>query len=233
MTARAAVPLWRAQEIDACVAWARRMLADPDALILDTETTNLSGYVCEIAIIRMDGSVVLDTLVNPEAPNSATHIHGITREMTWDQPTFADLEPELRRLLHGKTVVVYNAMYDSSVLEREISRMCTPDDETLAWLCEKDHTLSIWARQPFNVYWRLRDHQHLVQSHSWWWRERVRWECAMDEYAVFVGEPRGYKRGYKWQPLRGGHRALGDCLACLEVIKRMANTPISTEIEMQ
>ncbi len=229
MTAERVLPDWRAREIDEVVCWAQRMLANPDTLILDTETTDLAGYICEIGIIRMDGSIVLDTLVNPEAHNSATHIHGITREMTWGAPTFACLEPELRRLLHGHTVVVYNAMYDSSVLEREISRMCTPSDEALAWLIKKDHTLSMWARQPWDAYWHHQEHLMLVQSHSWWWRDQIKWECAMDAYAVFAGEPRGYRRGYKWQPLRGGHRAVGDCLACLELIKRMAATKLSTE----
>lgn len=46
--------------------------------------------------------------------------------------------------------------------------------------------------------------------------------CAMLQYAAFVGE---IKRGggYKWQKLPGGnHTSLGDCLAVLELIKRMA-----------
>lgn len=217
----------RAREIDDTIEWARRMLAS-DALILDTETTDLHGYVCEIGIIRMDGTLVYEQLINPQTPNRASHIHGITDAMVWSMPTFADIELELRRLLHGRTVVVYNAMYDSGVLEREIQRLCTPSDEALAWLIDKDHSLSMWDRQ-WNPYGRHSAYLSMVQEHSWWWRDRIAWTCAMEQYAYFVGEPLRYKRGYKWQPLRGGHRAVGDCRACLEVIRRMAGTKLSTE----
>jgi DNA polymerase-3 subunit epsilon len=55
------------------------------------------------------------------------------------------------------------------------------------------------------------------------------WECAMERYAQFVGQ-RSYRRsGYVWQKLprkaeyRGKkHQAVDDCLATLDVIRRMA-----------
>jgi DNA polymerase-3 subunit epsilon len=55
------------------------------------------------------------------------------------------------------------------------------------------------------------------------------WECAMERYAQFVGQ-RSYRRGgYVWQKLprkieyRGKkHQAIDDCLATLDVIRRMA-----------
>jgi DNA polymerase-3 subunit epsilon len=51
-----------------------------------------------------------------------------------------------------------------------------------------------------------------------------KWECAMHQYARFVGEPskRG-GRGYRPQKLPGGdHTALGDALATLRLIEGMA-----------
>lgn len=48
------------------------------------------------------------------------------------------------------------------------------------------------------------------------------WQCAMEEYAQWYGNWNDYHKSYKWQRLEGGHRALSDCLACLEYIKRMA-----------
>jgi DNA polymerase-3 subunit epsilon len=54
--------------------------------------------------------------------------------------------------------------------------------------------------------------------------ELPRWECAMRQYARFVGEPakRG-SRGYRPQKLPGGnHTALGDALATLRLIEGMA-----------
>lgn len=56
------------------------------------------------------------------------------------------------------------------------------------------------------------------------------WACAMEQYAAFVGDWSDYHGNYRWQPLPGGdHTAIGDCKATLEVIKRMAAAPLSTE----
>jgi len=48
-------------------------------------------------------------------------------------------------------------------------------------------------------------------------------ECLMDLYAQWCGEYSTYHGNYKLQPLNGGHRALGDCLATWELIKIMAS----------
>jgi DNA polymerase III subunit epsilon len=48
-------------------------------------------------------------------------------------------------------------------------------------------------------------------------------DCVMECYAAFVGEWNDYHGNFRWQRLPSGdHSALGDCLATLEVIKRMA-----------
>jgi DNA polymerase-3 subunit epsilon len=53
--------------------------------------------------------------------------------------------------------------------------------------------------------------------------ELPRWECAMRQYAKFVGEPAKRGVGYRLQKLPGGdHTALGDALATLHLIKGMA-----------
>jgi DNA polymerase III epsilon subunit-like protein len=49
------------------------------------------------------------------------------------------------------------------------------------------------------------------------------WECAMRRYAAYVGEP-SKRGGYRSQKLIGGdHSALGDALATLRLIKKMAS----------
>lgn len=230
----------RTKEVASMRDWARALLASPDALILDSETTGLDGYLCEISIIRMDGSTVLNTLVNPQEPNGATHIHGITDDMTWSAPTFEQLEPELRRILHGHTVVVYNAVFDSGVLEREVRRLCMPSAQQLAWLVETDW--GEWGQN--NIYLRewqgesrwlriirdgARDYRYLVDEHADWWIGRSDWQCAMEAYATYVGEWHDSYHDYRYQPLGGGHRALGDCLTCLNVLIEMAATVGLTE----
>jgi len=53
--------------------------------------------------------------------------------------------------------------------------------------------------------------------------ELPRWECAMRQYARFVGEPSKRGRGYRPQKLPGGdHTALGDALATLHLVEGMA-----------
>jgi DNA polymerase-3 subunit epsilon len=57
------------------------------------------------------------------------------------------------------------------------------------------------------------------------------YQCAMKRYAEFYGDWRGHQRGFRWQPLQGGnHRALGDCLATLNVLKKMATADLQGEI---
>jgi DNA polymerase-3 subunit epsilon len=51
----------------------------------------------------------------------------------------------------------------------------------------------------------------------------ARWECAMLKHAEWVGEWNDYHGSFRWQRLQGGdHSALGDCIATLETIKKMA-----------
>jgi DNA polymerase-3 subunit epsilon len=45
----------------------------------------------------------------------------------------------------------------------------------------------------------------------------------MIKHAEWVGEWDDYHRSFRWQKLQGGdHSALGDCLATLEIIKKIA-----------
>ena len=49
------------------------------------------------------------------------------------------------------------------------------------------------------------------------------WDCAMLQYAQFVGEWDDYRNKYRWHKLRGGdHTAVGDCQATLALIKEIA-----------
>jgi DNA polymerase III subunit epsilon len=55
-------------------------------------------------------------------------------------------------------------------------------------------------------------------------------QCVMQWYSQFVGDWNEYRGGYRWQKLpNGDHSALGDCLATLEVLKRMANSSLAEE----
>lgn len=47
-------------------------------------------------------------------------------------------------------------------------------------------------------------------------------DCLMQWWAQYCGDWSSYYNNYKWQPLNGGHRALGDCLAALDLLREMA-----------
>ena len=70
---------------------------------------------------------------------------------------------------------------------------------------------------------------------EWHWDEDrlgSKWQCAMLAYAAFVGQWHDYYKSFTWQPLpKGNHQASGDCQATLELIKRMAASKLSTEVE--
>lgn len=50
----------------------------------------------------------------------------------------------------------------------------------------------------------------------------IKADCIMEWYAQFCGQWSDYHQSYKWQPLGGGHDALGDCKAALGVLRGMA-----------
>ncbi len=49
-------------------------------------------------------------------------------------------------------------------------------------------------------------------------------DCIMEWYAQYCNEWSEYHQSYRWQPLSGGHDALGDCRAALATLNEMART---------
>jgi hypothetical protein len=58
------------------------------------------------------------------------------------------------------------------------------------------------------------------------WLDAQEWEeCAMEQYATFYGAWHDYWGNYTWQPLNGGHRALGDVRTVITRLEEMAAYP--------
>jgi DNA polymerase III subunit epsilon len=178
--------------------FAQALLAHPDLVILDTETTDLNGYLVQIAVLRAsDGAVLLDTLVNPCCAISpeAQRVHGITAEQTTGAPKFVDIEKALREALSGKLVAIYNADFDLGILRREVLRMWeeagVPDTDPAQGVDD--------------------------------WFYNAAFVDVMLPYSAWIGDWNDRQHSYKWQRLPGGdHTALGDCHATLAVLRRMA-----------
>lgn len=181
---------------DQACRWARSLLERTEWVILDTETTGLdhSAEAVQIAVVAPSGATLIDTLVRPTGliPPEATAIHGITNAMVALAPPFTEIYPRLQEIVGGKTIVAYNAAFDSRILDQTCRR-------------------------------------HRVQPLV------ARWECAMEQYARFVGQWSARTNSYTWQRLprpaharHRRHQAIDDCLATLEIIRTMAALTVSS-----
>ena len=118
---------------DAAITWARDLLAG-EFLVLDTETSGLNaGYheIVQIAVINQAGDVLLDTYVQPQCPErliergdgvSASDINGITPDMLTAAPTWPEVAEQLRQIVAGKPVVIYNAAFDEAMIAGDCER---------------------------------------------------------------------------------------------------------------
>jgi DNA polymerase III epsilon subunit-like protein len=115
------------------IAWAREIVSNPDVVYCDTETTGLGVHarICDIAVIAQDGTVLLDTLVNPgePIPEGASKVHGITDEMVANELTWLTIREEVDRAIRGKTVVIYNRGYDEPILQQHNESLGYPHFE--------------------------------------------------------------------------------------------------------
>lgn len=101
----------------------REIVADPLAVLLDTETTGFSreSEVLEIAVVNtVDGVILLDTLVWPsgEIPLEATEVHGITSEDVLGYPEWPDVYGMLFEVLAGRRVVIWNKGFDIRIIRQ-------------------------------------------------------------------------------------------------------------------
>ncbi len=187
----------------AAVECARAWIA-ADALILDTETTGLGddAEVVEIAVIDCAGEVLLDTLVRPSVPvpAEATAIHGITNAMLADAPVWSEIHDRFCSLVEGRQVVIYSRDFDIRLISQTARRY------------------GLQAPQCLDLMF-----------------DRGAVHCAMRAYAAFRNEWSEEKGQYRWQKLSAAaaqqgvkvgnaHRALGDCLMTLGVLREMARS---------
>lgn len=95
--------------------------------MLDTETTGLNDddEIIEISLIDLKGRVKLDSLVQCQhetIPAGAARVHGITKDMLSEAPTFPELWRQLKPLLASYELLIYNAEYDEKMLHQTAKR---------------------------------------------------------------------------------------------------------------
>ncbi|MGW7071869.1 3'-5' exonuclease [Streptomyces sp. NPDC054855] len=111
---------WGAEQ-EAVTRWARGVLADPELLVFDVQTTGLtSPWAAQIAALDLKGTVLFNELVDPRAAmeHQAVALHGITPELATAAAPFAELLDRLTAIFHARRCVAYPLSFDRGVLER-------------------------------------------------------------------------------------------------------------------
>lgn len=100
-------------------------------IILDTETTGLDAAlghrILEVAAVelidrRLTGNH-LHRYINPEraSEEGALQVHGLSEDFLRDKPKFGEIAPELLDFISGAELVIHNASFDLSFLNKEFA----------------------------------------------------------------------------------------------------------------
>ncbi len=112
-------------------------------VVFDLETTGLSPFsgdrICEIGAVKIVNEKIVDrfwSLVNPERELSfeAYKVNRITPDMLESAPKISEVLPEFLNFIKGTKIAAYNAGFDLSFLNMELTRLNMPvisDDQVI------------------------------------------------------------------------------------------------------
>jgi DNA polymerase III subunit epsilon len=102
-------------------------------IVLDTETTGLSAEggdrIIELGCVELFARKLtgknLHFYFNPERESheDALKVHGISNEFLRDKPKFAELSEEILEYLSDAEIIIHNAAFDVSFLNKELERV--------------------------------------------------------------------------------------------------------------
>ena len=121
---------------------------------IDFETaTPYHNSACALGIVTVENGEIVDTYVSLIQPpenkiwRRFTEIHGISWRDTLNTPTFAELYPELRKRLAGRTLVAHNISFDRDVLQQTMK--CHGIDYSDLQIPNWECTLEIYRKKGF------------------------------------------------------------------------------------
>ncbi|SEQ31992.1 DNA polymerase III, epsilon subunit [Rosenbergiella nectarea] len=168
-------------------------------VIIDTETTGLGddAEIIEVAALRCDGKIMLNTLVKPlkPIPVSATAIHGITNEMIANAPSWPEVIGQLILAAGSDDFLAYNSAFDA----RLIKQTTYEHYGVISVLFERFHERHCCVMDAYAMYRGIKKGDG--------YKKHKLIDAAEHEGVVIEGS---------------AHRALSDCLLTLELIKVMA-----------
>lgn len=176
----------------------------PNFAILDTETTGLNGEVIELSILKADGTVLFDELIQPikkEIHPQALQTHGIYLNDLADKKYIWEHKNRLRQIFDNYTLVIYNSEFDLRMLknsfdaQRHIEEEMDIDLSTLKTVCLMK-LYAVWAGSPSDKAYAVNGFRtHKLTE-------------ACTQMGVDISGIRA-------------HRALGDCEITLRLLNKM------------
>jgi DNA polymerase-3 subunit epsilon len=105
-------------------------------IVLDTETTGLSAdggdRIIEIGCVELLNRKLtgnnLHFYLNPQRDSheDALKVHGISNEFLRDKPKFSEVAEDILHYLQGAELIIHNAAFDVSFLNKELDLMGMP-----------------------------------------------------------------------------------------------------------
>ncbi|MDW5290047.1 exonuclease domain-containing protein [Formosa sp. PL04] len=96
--------------------------------IIDIETTGSGNKITEIAILKHDGTQIIEeftSLVNPEAhiPDYITALTGIDNSMVADAPTFSEIAQQVIDITTDTIFVAHNVNFDYNIIRNSFKEL--------------------------------------------------------------------------------------------------------------
>jgi len=191
------------------IDWCRRVVASEDRyVIVDTETTGMYGEVIDLAILDMKGTPLYNKLIRPSCLKPGSKIlcidpdarakHRISDDMLFDAPTLLDEWYDICQIVAGRTIITYNAKFDSERITYSLRKHGMHLCESCQW-----------------------QYQCAMLGYAQFYDAPPRWEGAGPAWQALgtACSQQGIRLNPKFM-----HRALSDCLATLALIRQIAAT---------
>lgn len=101
---------------------------------ISTKTSGFDQYsqIIELAVIDADLNVLYHSQFLPSVPidEEAQSMHGINLSSLQDRPTWSKALPELRKLVAGRKIIMFNALFETRVMQQS----CIAFGEPIEWV---------------------------------------------------------------------------------------------------
>ena len=186
------------------VGWCVSVANSDDYVILDSETTGLKSHdqIVELAIMAASGQILYDKLLKPSCPidKGAMNAHKITEAMVADARSFAEEWQEIEAAIAGRYIITYNAAFDARMPQQTaMANKITLKD--IDYYCLMTEYAAFWDAPARQGVWL--GSQRITNGNAPYQKLQ---EACRQQGVRFSQE----------------HRALGDTLATLALIRSIA-----------